>query len=492
MKRMRVCIFVANNCTVDSRVLRQAGTFARAGHDTIIVAVHRGDVPAVERRDGFEIRRVFADPTWEEGYPRLARIFGPILRPVARRASAPRPAVPKPAAAPSETHAAAPRGRISPVGWLRWLATGREPAPRAWRRQRSTPAGRVGFALATASRAVGRIFAKGARVSRVQGRRIRRGVRRRILRPTRIRQIDRRMAREASAFAADLYWANDVQTLRPATAAARKNKARVVYDAHEVNWDAAAMPWIRRRLWGLVERTHLKRMHRVFTVCDPIADVMASRYGIHRPTVILNCPRLADTTSAPPPERSPLNAHRQPGERIVLFHGSLSPWRGLEQLISAVPLLPQEYRLVILGHGAFRATLEDLVRSSGLNDRVTFLTSVPPAELPAWVVGADVGTIPYQRHGRNHEYSTPNKLFEYIHLGVPIVVNDLPEIRRIVNDIGFGIVTDCSDPASIAKAIQELVSDPERYRQMRDRARAAAPKYSWEHEEATILSALTG
>ncbi len=69
---MRVCIFVANNCTVDSRILRQAETFAGAGHETRIVAVHRGDVPAFERRGGFEIHRVSAEFTWGAGYPRIS------------------------------------------------------------------------------------------------------------------------------------------------------------------------------------------------------------------------------------------------------------------------------------------------------------------------------------------------------------------------------------------------------------------------------------
>jgi glycosyltransferase involved in cell wall biosynthesis len=314
--------------------------------------------------------------------------------------------------------------------------------------------------------------------------------RRRFLVPTRFRQIERRMARAAIEFKADLYWANDVQTMRPAAAAARATGGRVVYDAHEVVWDVPTVSWFRQRVWALIERTQIPKMDRVYTVCDPIADLMASRYRIPRPVVVLNAPRLELTAAASSHQDSPLNAYRKPGERIVLFHGNLAPWRGIEQLIAATALLPQEYRLVILGHGAFRSILEEQVHRSGLDDRVTFLASVPPSEVPSWVVGADVGTIPIQNRGRSFEYTTPNKLFECLHVGLPLVVNDLPEIRKVVNEVDFGIVTDCSDPAAIAKAIEELLSDPARYRQMRERARAAAPRYSWEQSEGAILSAL--
>lgn len=312
----------------------------------------------------------------------------------------------------------------------------------------------------------------------------------RILYPMRYRILDRRLAREAIAQKADLYWANDVQTMRAVRAAARATGARSVYDAHEVIWDAPTVPPLRRRLWGMVERKHIAAFDHRITVCDPIAQEMATRYGIAPPTVVLNCPRLDVTTNAPDPASSPLNAYREPGEHLVLFHGSLSVHRGLEQLIDAMVILGAGYRLIVLGHGAFRATLEACARGAGVTERVTFLQSVPPEALPAWLAGADVGMIPYQRLGRNHEYSTPNKLFEYMHLGIPIVVNDLPEIRRIVTEVGFGVITDCTDPKAIAASIEELCADPDRRAAMRTAARAAAPRYSWEAQEPLILGTL--
>ncbi|TMK20777.1 MAG: glycosyltransferase family 4 protein, partial [Actinobacteria bacterium] len=342
---MRVCIFVANNCTVDSRVLRQAETFSRAGHETIIVAFRRGKVPELELRHGFEIRRVSMVYTWTEGFPRTVGAFGRIRSRATRRDDR-SPERRGPAEDGSDR--AGPRARLGARLWIRWLLTGRDPSPRSWNGGRSSLGRRLRFAASLLRRGPAKLRrSKRRKKKRRRSTPLGNYVRRRFLLPTRFRQLDRRMAREAIAFKADLYWANDAQTLRPAAAAARATGARVVYDAHEVVWDAPSVSWLKRRAWGFVERKHIRRMDAVFTVCDPIADLMASRYRIARPTVVLNCPRLAETSLTLSMASSPLNAYRRPGEQIVLFHGSLSPWRGLEQLIASVGLLPEEYRLVI-------------------------------------------------------------------------------------------------------------------------------------------------
>lgn len=439
---MRVCILVANNCTVDSRVLRQAETFSRAGHETVIVAVHRGDVSAVEDRDGFQIRRVPSRYTWREGYPRLIGIPARILlgrKPLAISTSskAVRPAVETPIAARRSLRA---RARV----------------------------------------AVRRTI-----------RPVRRFANAKILYPRRFRIIDRRMAREAIAFRADLYWANDIATIRAVREAVRVTGARSVYDAHEVMWDAPTVSRRQRTMWGRVEERHIRRFSRLYTVCEPISRVMAERYQVQPPTVVLNCPRIDATSMAPEPAASPINVYRRPGEHLIVFHGTLSIHRGLEQLVEAICILGVGYRLVVLGHGPFLPELEVLVANSGAADHVSFHRSVSPAELPAWIAGADLGTIPYQRFGLNHEYSTPNKLFEYMHLGIPIIVNDLPEIRRIVEDAGnFGVIVDCSDPVAMAEAIKDLCADPSRRAAMRTAARLAAPRYCWENQEQLILSSL--
>jgi len=480
---MRVCIFVRNTFTVDARVLKQARSISRAGHETLVIALGSGDLPEHERRDGFEVRRVSPMLTWRDGFPRLTG-----AQPTSEEGSNDEGTEPRVAATAAAPHATAPVAERSNV--LRWTVTGRGAPPRSWPGGSAGPADRVVFALRLAGRVPmqrsRRVLRKASRSSK----RARVRLRRRVLRPTRFRQVERRMARAAIVFRPDVCWANDADTLRPAWAAARATGARLVYDAHEVIWDDRSLKPAWRLRWWLVEASHVRRASRVVTVCEPIADLMAKRYRIRRPVVVLNCPSATQTTASYAEERSPLREHARPGERIVLFHGSLSPHRGVEELIRAMPLLPRDVRLVVLGHGAHGSVLQALATESSAAERITFLPSVPAAELPAWLAGADIGTIPYLRIGRNHEFSTPNKLFEYMHLGIPVVVNDLPEVRRIVSEVGFGIVRDCSDPAQIAAAIEALLGEPARYAEMRANALAGAPRYTWEVEEPKLLAAL--
>ncbi|MGZ4213223.1 MAG: glycosyltransferase family 4 protein, partial [Actinomycetota bacterium] len=218
------------------------------------------------------------------------------------------------------------------------------------------------------------------------------------------RTVEKQMARAGVEFRADLYWANDANTLRAGFKAARKTGARLFYDAHEAIWDAVAWSRIARYRMARIERRFVGRADAVFTVCRPIAEAMAKRYAIHPPKVVLNCPRLDHTRSAPPHDRSPLNEVRSPGESLILFHGGLSPWRGLEQLVQSVTLLPPQFRLVFMGPGRIRDSLKSLAEDLGVGGRVTFIPGVSPADLPAWLTGADVGVIPYQRRGKNHEY----------------------------------------------------------------------------------------
>ncbi|MGZ4141519.1 MAG: glycosyltransferase, partial [Actinomycetota bacterium] len=404
----------------------------------------------MERRDGFEIRRVPPQPRWTEAYPRLIGWPARLRRKHAERfdlealnreqldsttkdhssttlleepatsvaeelqqqgadATGAAPATDQTAQGDGERGVSIGTTTLPPAGeklsrdqWLTWIRTGEPHYPRSWthvpnstRRQRERHAGRVligaplQFARLFMIRARRRLrrYRRTLRIWRI---RTRRRIVRRAMLPTRYRMLDRRMADEAIRFGADLYWANDVTTVRSAYAAARATKARVVYDAHELIWDAPTVTPMHRRMWGAVERWHVGRFDRVSTVCEPIADEMVRRYHIARPIVILNCPRLSETATAGRPEDSPINEFRRPGETLVLFHGSFSPWRGLEQLIQAVSLLPSSYRLVMLGHGIFRKTLEELVEGNGLSDRVTFLHSVPPAVLPQWLAGADM------------------------------------------------------------------------------------------------------
>lgn len=295
------------------------------------------------------------------------------------------------------------------------------------------------------------------------------------------RMLARRFRRAALRIEADVYHAHDLNTLEPAVAAARARGVRVVYDAHELYPELTGLLRGERVRWARLERRLIGTADAVIAPSESRADEMVARYGIARPVVVMNCPRSA----VPDPAVSPLTRLRRPGEGLVVYAGGFSPNRGLDNVVRAASEVPGIARLVLIGWGPLEGSLRTL--AADLGDRVTFLPAVAPDEVVGLVAGADVGLAPYLPVGRNNELAAPNKLFEYLHAGLAVAASDLPDIRRVVSEHDVGVLFDASEVGSIARAIRETVSNPERLANMRANARAAAPQYTWEAQERALL-----
>lgn len=285
---------------------------------------------------------------------------------------------------------------------------------------------------------------------------------------------------------------HDLTGLMPAARCASVRPGALVYDSHELFLEAgsaARLPTPARRLLAWYERRLARLADAVVTVNESIADELAVRYRIDRPTVVMNCPPLGPE----PMDRlaSPLRTTLGLGERlVVLHHGQLAEGRGLREAIAALALLPQTVALVALGNGELVPDLQAMAERPGLRGRLFVHPAVTLDELPSWIAGADAGLITFLPVDRNNVYGTPNKLFECLAAGVPVIVSDFPEMRRIVNEFDVGMVADPADPASVTTAVRRLLLDVS----VRDRAarraacRAAAhSRFSWEHESRSLL-----
>jgi glycosyltransferase involved in cell wall biosynthesis len=217
---------------------------------------------------------------------------------------------------------------------------------------------------------------------------------------------------------------------------------------------------------------------------------MVRRFGVARPLVLLNCP---PRPIAPPARVRRISAALGlPDDRqIVLYHGGFSPGRGIEQLIDAIGQVP-EATLVLMGYGSLQATIEARVAAAELVDRVRVLPAVPQEELIAWIAGADVAAMPIQPTTLNHQLTVPNKLFEAMAAGVPVVASDLPGMAPIVRETGCGLLVDPTDPVALAVAIRTVLDAPpdQRAAWRRGGLEAVATRYSWEHQVPLLLAAL--
>ena len=294
----------------------------------------------------------------------------------------------------------------------------------------------------------------------------------------------------------DLVHANDLTALPLGAAIARVRGVPLLYDSHEL-WssvDAASkMPGWLARSRAVLERRLAHRADAVLTVSEGIAQEMAGRLGIPRPTVLRNTPALEDDLprGAQPDPHSPLRQALGVGPEtpVLLYQGALLPRRGLEVLIDAFGRLKRgDAVLALLGSGPLAARLTARLEQMDAGGRARLLPAVPQAALAAWTRGATVGIHPIEATSLNHRLCLPNKLFEYIHAGLPVAVSDLPEMARVVKAYGIGEVFPPGDAVALAASLDRMLASPQAiagYRRGSERARA---ELNWDHEKHTLAA----
>ena len=291
----------------------------------------------------------------------------------------------------------------------------------------------------------------------------------------------------------DVWHAHDLPALM-AVAPRVSTHSTLVYDSHEVFVDAGTamrMPWPVRRLLAMYERRLTRRVSALITVNEAYGRVLQGRLRPRSVVIVRNCPpRWTPTHESR--SRLRLATGIPAGNPIVLYHGALSPNRGIEQLVAALAEPGMgEVHLVLLGFGDVRRLGVD-AGDPKTGGRVHTIAAVAPDELLEWVAGADVDAMPLQPSTLNHRLCTPNKLWESLAAGVPVVVSDFPVMRGIVVDgppEPLGTVCRPNDPSSIATAIRTIVEMPATERSsMRDRClRAAHDRWNWEEESARLI-----
>jgi glycosyltransferase involved in cell wall biosynthesis len=300
-------------------------------------------------------------------------------------------------------------------------------------------------------------------------------------------------AAAAAAPAADVHHAHDMEALPAAHAAAARDGARYVYDSHEIYmaWGPVlGQPSLLRAVIGRWERRLARGAAAVMTVGSALVDELRARIGIDRVVVVHNCPPRW-TPPAEPEDRIRRALSLPASTPIVLCHGGFMANRGLEETAEAL-LQPglEAAHLVFLGYRA--AFIEPILADARLAGRLHYLPAVPPADVTAWVAGADVDVMAIQPSDLNSRVSTPNKLFESLAAGTPVVSSDLPARRAIL--LGYplgplGALCDPTSPASIAAAIHSILElDPPAREELRGRIlRAAHERWNWETESAKLL-----
>ena len=294
-----------------------------------------------------------------------------------------------------------------------------------------------------------------------------------------------RIARVAAGVRPDIVHAHDAAMLAPGWLVARRAGAGLVYDSHEL---ATGVPYHSRawyRLVSTLERRIVPGCAAVITVSDGIAERLQQKYGLkRRPTVVRNLPDLPPPGAGAEDLRSSLGVGTAP---LVLHHGAAAQDRGGESLIRSLAHLDGAHLLFLGAEGGYADDLRALSAQLGLGQRVHFRAPVPLAELLSYSAQADVGVTLLEDTCENHRLALPNKAFEYVAAGIPVVASDLPELGRLVDSYGIGWTVDPADPAAIAAGLGSAIESGEDP-QLRERLDRAAEELTWDRERERLLA----
>jgi glycosyltransferase involved in cell wall biosynthesis len=264
--------------------------------------------------------------------------------------------------------------------------------------------------------------------------------------------------------AADVVHANDLDTLPAGFLLARRWRARLVYDAHELYSEFdAPVPRVTQRLTLALEGGLARRADAVVTVSDGIAAELVKRLRLRRaPLVVMNAPPRAELPARAASE-GPLRA---------VYQGRLGPGRDLDDVLAAVDGNGVELslRIPLADPGALRRT----VAERGLAQRVHVLEPVPPTEVLEALLDFDVGILFDRPQTRNSELSMPNKLFEYLMAGLAVVAPRLETIGPLLEQERVGLTYEPGDRSGLPEALERLAGDRDLLAELRQRARALA------------------
>jgi glycosyltransferase involved in cell wall biosynthesis len=293
----------------------------------------------------------------------------------------------------------------------------------------------------------------------------------------------------ARQFKSDIVHVHDLPLLHHGSVLAKEWKTPLVFDSHEIYYMQGNLPEKFRKQFEMEEKQYLPTTNLFITVNDAIADFYIRKYDQH-PLVLLNA---ADT----PPVGFNNDSRKALSELagvsgdsfLILYQGWFSPERNLPTLIRTAEYLPTNAYVLMLGYGKYEEELRRILSNQPWAEKVKFLGTIEQEKMLFFTAGANLGIIPYLPVDLNHELCSPNKFFEFVQAGVPVLAHDLVFFRNMAERFGVVSVSDLSSAESMAAAMNNLITDQTHLLKMRTACQMAAKELNWEVEGKKLITA---
>lgn len=287
---------------------------------------------------------------------------------------------------------------------------------------------------------------------------------------------------------ADIYFSEDLYTLPFVTTIAKIKKAKIVYNSREIY---AHLGGLRNRpalqkIVKLIEKYFIRKVDLVLTTGPLDSEYIEKLYKISDTLVVRNIPLYQQSVSKID-LRKKYNIN--PDKLILIYQGVILPGRGLRQIISAVAKLPKTV-LIIFGEGEQKNNFLDLAKKLDVHDRVIFAGTIDQKELINYTAGGDVGISLIENISISYYHALPNKLFEYIMAGLPVLCSDLPQMKKIIDDYKVGESINIENEGNIFTTLNNWNEDPNLLDTYRKNCVKAAKELNWQEEYKRVRAKL--
>lgn len=250
---------------------------------------------------------------------------------------------------------------------------------------------------------------------------------------------------------------------------------KLIYDAHELETERNGLFGIRKILSKFIERRLINRVDLTIVVGDMIADHYANEYSIVRPTVVLNAPYKVSIKKSDL-LRQELGIEKN--KEIYLYQGMLTEGRGIELILSAFSSgeINKDKVVVFMGYGSFDTLISDYALK---NENIYLANAVSPDVVLNYTASANYGVSLIEPICLSYRYCLPNKLFEYLMVGIPVIVSNLPEMRKVIEHSKSGYIL---EEFSVDALVQVINSSS-----TLDSNQIVSEKYTWDYQELVML-----
>ena len=281
----------------------------------------------------------------------------------------------------------------------------------------------------------------------------------------------------------DIYHANDLDTLLANYLAAIIRRKPIVYDSHEY---FTGVPEIQnkklvKKVWQTIEQFIFPKLKHIITVNQSIAQLYKEEYNKDL-RILRNVPNKVETIKLK--SKSELNIAED--KDIIITQGAgININRGIEELVEAMQYL-NNVCLIIIGDGDVIPQLKKRVLELKLENSIIFMGRMPYHEMMQYTQHAKLGITIDKDTNTNYKYSLPNKLFDFIHAGIPILASKIIEVEKIIKKYQIGLFINNHEPTHIANQIKYALDNKELMSEWKSNTHHASRELNWEIEENTL------